>query len=268
MKNDRPDLLSQLEEGILRLTSSDAWRDYLDFQSRFHRYSYRNTLLIAAQNREATHVAGFKTWRSLNRFVRRGEKALWILAPMVGKRAEPDDTDEEPVMRGFKYVPVFDIAQTDGDDPPTVCTSLSGDDPDGLFHHLTQVALSLGFTVDEHDFADTTNGDCSPSLHRIRIERRNTSAQRVKTLAHELGHAWLHDGREDRSLAELEAESTAYVVCQALGMSTGDYSFGYVALWSSGGDEAVARIRTSCSRIQKAASVILESLEAVSELAA
>src|SRR5580692_12883200 len=102
----RPDLLAQLEEGILRLTSSDAWQDYLVFQSRFHRYSYGNVLLIAAQNQQATCVAGFRAWARHDRFVRKGEKAIWILAPMVGKTTDPTK-DDERVVRGFKYVPVF-----------------------------------------------------------------------------------------------------------------------------------------------------------------
>ena len=191
--NSRPDLLAQLEEGIVTLTSSDAWEDHLVFQSRFHRYSYSNTLLIASQNHRATHVAGFTAWRRLNRAVRRGEKAIWVLAPMLGRRTNPAEDVDEPVIRGFKYVPVFDISQTEGENPPTVCARLSGDDPGDLFDQLVAVARSIGFTVEDHEFGDTTSGDCSPSDHRIRVERRNPPAQRVKTLAHELAHALLHD---------------------------------------------------------------------------
>jgi hypothetical protein len=88
LMNSRPDLLAQLEERIARLTSSHAWREYLAFQSRFHRYSYSNVLLIAAQNRRATQVAGYKTWRRLDRSVRKGERAIWILAPMMVKKSE------------------------------------------------------------------------------------------------------------------------------------------------------------------------------------
>jgi hypothetical protein len=255
-----PDLLSQLERGIANLTTSVAWRDYLVFQSRFHRYSYGNVLLIASQNPRATRVAGFRAWRNLNRSVRRGEKAIWILAPMVGPKGDGGEEDGRPI-RGFRYVPVFDIAQTDGDDPPEVCTMLGGPDPDRLYDRLSAVACSIGFTVEDHEFADATNGDCSATVKRIRIEARNPPAQRVKTLAHELAHALLHEDVQNRALAELEAESTAYVVGQAMGMDTGGYSFGYVAIWAGGGAEAIAGIRTSCDRIQKAASAIVRQLD-------
>ncbi|HXQ61899.1 MAG TPA: ImmA/IrrE family metallo-endopeptidase [Acidimicrobiales bacterium] len=258
---DRPDLLSELEAGISRLASSDIWRDHLVFQSRFHRYSYSNVLLIAAQNHRATHVAGFTTWRGLNRAVRRGEKAIWVLAPMVAKRTEPAEGDEGRIIRGFKYVPVFDISQTEGDEPPTVCAKLSGEDQTNLFDRLLAVAGSIGFTVEDHEFGDTTNGDCSASGRRIRVESRNSPAQRAKTLAHEIAHALLHNRVDDRALAELEAESTAYVVCRSVGLDPGDYSFGYVATWAGGGAEAIVRIKTSCDRIQKAAAFILRSLD-------
>jgi hypothetical protein len=259
-KNSRPDLLAQLEEGIAKLTSSVAWEDHLVFQSRFHRYSYSNILLIAAQYPSATHVAGFQAWRRLNRVVRRGEKAIWVLAPMVGRPAHSADSVDERVIRGFKYVPVFDISQTEGEDPPTVCTKLSGGDPDKRYDQLLTVAHTIGFTVEDHEFGDTTSGDCSPSHNRIRVDPRNTPAQRVKTLAHELAHALLHDRVEDRGLAELEAESTAYVVCQSMGMDTSDYSFGYVATWAGGGAQAIIGIKTSCDRIQKASAFIIGSL--------
>jgi antirestriction protein ArdC len=257
LKTDRPDLLAHMEQGIAALTSSDAWRNHLIFQSRFHRYSYGNVLLIASQDPAATQVAGFHTWRRLNRSVGKGEKAIWILAPMVRKRTEPGESEEKRVIRGFKYVPVFDIAQTHGQAPPSVCTKLSGDDPACFYPRLLAMATSIGFSVEDHQFGDATNGDCTPSIRRIRIEARNSPAQRVKTLAHELAHALLHEHAEDRALAELEAESTAYVVGQAIGMNTGDYSFGYVATWAGGGEQAILRIKASCERIQKAAALIL-----------
>src|SRR5450631_2314849 len=114
-RNSRPELLTQLTEGVQRLTTSSEWQRYLDFQSRFHSYSFGNVLLIAAQCHEATQVAGFRAWQRMNRFVRKGEKAIWILAPMVYKNAEPEG-DNDRVIRGFKYVPVFDISQTAGED--------------------------------------------------------------------------------------------------------------------------------------------------------
>lgn len=259
-KNTHPDLLAQLEQGILRLTSSETWRDYLLLQSRFHRYSFGNVVLIATQNDQATCVAGFRAWRRLDRFVRKGEKAIWILAPMVGKTTDPDK-EEERVIRGFKYVPVFDIAQTDGRELPSVCTKLAGDDPADFYTRFLVVARSIGFRVEDYEFPAATNGDCSPSERRIRVETRNRPAQRVKTIVHELAHALLHDHEDDRALAELEAESTAYIVCHQIGLDTGEYSFGYVSAWAGDGVRAVEGIRKSGERIQKAAATILSSLQ-------
>jgi len=260
-KNDHPELIEKLTEGISNLTSSEAWQRHLDFQSRFHRYSFGNVLLIAAQCHEATQVAGFNAWRKMNRFVRKGEKALWILAPMVYKNADAEDGENEKVIRGFKFVPVFDVAQTDGEELPTVCNRLTGGDSENRYATLVSVARSIGFDVQEHEFDGSTNGDCCHSEHRIRVEFRITPAQRVKTLAHEIAHAMLHETFDSRALAELEAESTAYVVTQSLGIDSSDYSFGYVATWAGGGDQAITGIKASCERIQKTASSILRAFE-------
>lgn len=259
--NSHSELLDQLTEGIAKLTTSDEWRQFLDYQSRFHRYSFGNVLLIAAQCHEATQVAGFHTWRKMDRFVRKGEKAIFILAPMVYKNADAVDGDDERVVRGFKWVPVFDVAQTDGEELPTVCHRLTGDDPDGLFAQLVAVAHSIGFSVEDAELGGSTNGDCTHDLKRIRVEVTNTPTQRLKTLAHEIAHAMLHAEFKDRRLAELEAESTAYIVCASLGINTSDYSFGYVANWAGGGDEAIAGIKASCDRIQKTAAAVLRCFE-------
>ena len=255
------EVIAQLAEGIASLTTSAEWRKYLGYLSRFHCYSLNNILLIAAQCPEATQVAGYRSWRKLNRYVRAGEKAIWILAPICYRR---DDTagDGERVVRGFKLVPVFDVSQTDGERLPTVCSRLAGDDPAGCYDRLVGVARSLDFVVEDHEFSGDLNGDCSHADRRIRVEVRNTPSQRVKTLAHELAHAFLHEGFGDRALAELEAESTAYVVCRALGIDSGDYSFGYVAAWAGGGEQAIGAVRGSCGRIQQTAAAILSRAQA------
>ncbi|HVC71188.1 MAG TPA: ArdC-like ssDNA-binding domain-containing protein [Acidimicrobiales bacterium] len=264
---DRPELLAQLTNGIAMLTTSDEWRRFLDYQSAFHGYSFGNVLLIAAQHHDATQVAGFHAWRKVNRFVRKGESAIFILAPMIYKNADVQCADVAAI-RGFKWVPVFDIAQTDGLDPPSVCNRIVGDDSAGRYAQLVVVAQSIGFTVDDVDIPGSTNGDCSFDLRRIRVALTNSPAQRVKTLAHEIAHAMLHEGFKDRPLAELEAESTAYVVCGSLGLDTSGYSFGYVANWAGGGDAAIAGIKASCERIQKTAASILRSFEVDEETTA
>ena len=260
-KNDHPELITALTEGISKLTTSEDWQRYLSFQSRFYRYSYGNALLIAAQRATATRVAGFNGWRTMNRFVRRGEKAIWILAPMLYKKPDAESGEDDRVIRSFKFVSVFDIAQTEGEELPTVCNRLEGDDPAAAYDILLEVALNIGFAVVQHEFDATTNGDCSHRDHRIRVERRNTPAQRVKTLAHEIAHALLHEQFDSRALAELEAESVAYVVCQEIGFDSCAYSFGYVATWAGGGEQAIAAIRASCDRIQKTAATILLAFE-------
>lgn len=127
--NDRrDDVLNRLTEGITNLTSSDAWQEWLTVQSRFHRYSFNNTLLIHLQRPEATRVAGFHAWRRLGRNVRKGEKAIWILAPVTRKPADEERSgasaaaERGRVLVAFKPTAVFDIAQTDGEELPEVVT--------------------------------------------------------------------------------------------------------------------------------------------------
>jgi len=258
---ERDHLIDALTEGIEALTTSTAWKDHLEAQGRFHRYSFSNALLITRQDPGASRVAGFATWRSFGRQVRKGERAIWILAPMTGRRTRTADGDERRPILGFRPVAVFDVAQTDGEPLPEMCHNLEGDEPVATFGALADRARRLGYAVELTELPGTTNGDCSFARRRIRVECRNEPAQRVKTLAHELAHVLLHEGTDDRPLAELEAESTAYVVCRALGLDTSGYSFGYVACWAGGGAEAVARIKASGSRIQRAAAVILEDAD-------
>jgi antirestriction protein ArdC len=258
----RPEVLETLTAGIARLTNSDAWQDWLNVQSRFHRYSFHNSLLIQLQCPGATHVAGFHAWRKLGRFVRKGEKGIWILAP-VTKRVDDDDSDDKVrTVVAFRAVAVFNISQTDGDELPAVCKRLEGDDSTQAYRGLVDVAPSIGYSVEDADFSGEKNGDCAFDMRRIRVRAGNSSAQRVKTLAHELAHALLHEGFNDRALAELEAESVAYVVCSALGLDSDVYTFGYVAVWSGGGDEAIAAIKSAGTRIQQTADSILTKLEA------
>ena len=267
MATQRPtaEVLDRLREGIGSLTSSDAWMTWLQAQRRFHPYSFGNTILITLQRSDATHVAGFRTWLSLGRHVRKGEKGIAILAPIVRRfRVTDEVTGDETVVVGaptnFRVVYVFDIAQTDGDDlPPAPVSKLHGDDPDDRYTQLRAVAHALGFTVEEDYLDGGVNGFCDHGKHLIRVEVRNDPRQQVKTLAHELAHAILHEGRDlPRERMELEAESVAYVVCADMEIDTASYSFGYVATWAGGGDEARRALAESAQRIQKAAHLILD----------
>ncbi len=270
-KRDR--LLEELTTGIAELTTSERWQHFLDVQSRFHRYSFLNTLAIQLQRPdEATQVAGFHTWRRLGRRVRKGEKGIAILAPVVRRVRVEDDNGDKHVLVGaptaFRVVHVFDVAQTDGEELPSICERLEGDDVSGAYARLVEVAHSLGYTVEEDYLPDARNGDCNFAEHRIRVEVRNSEAQQVKTLAHEIAHAMLHEGFQDRSLAELEAESVAFVVCRALGIESASYTFGYVAGWAGGGTEAIAAIKAAGARIQRTADAILSPADVSEERAA
>jgi hypothetical protein len=262
----KDEALDRLTDGIAELTSSDTWRSWLVVQARFHRYSFSNSVLIFAQHPSATRVAGFRTWRQLGRQVQRGQQAIWILAPVTRRVQErADATDLEPPTRtvvAFRAVPVFAEDQTSGAALPEVCRRLSGDDPHGLYAALVEVAHSIGFSVADHAFEGETNGSCSPQLRRIRVEERLSPAHRVKTLAHELAHALLHSElTAERGLMELEAESVAFVVCDALGIASDDWTFGYVMGWSGGGEAAIATIKTVGGRIQRTGDRILSALD-------
>ena len=259
--SDHSDLVDKLTNGIANLTNSASWQDYLRAQSRFHDYSFNNTMLIAQQCPEATKVAGFRTWLRLGRHVTRGEKAIWIVAPVIYRDSTEDNDPESKSLHGFRYVPVFDISQTEGDDLPEACAKLSGHEPAGCYQALVNVAAAHGFSVKESPLPAGINGLCRHKDRSIQIETTNSGTQRVKTLAHELTHALLHENESDRQLAELEAESSAYVICQALGIDSYEYSFGYVTLWAGGPTEAIAKIRMSAERIQKTAATILSGLD-------
>jgi antirestriction protein ArdC len=265
---DYSELLEGLSVGIAALTTSERWTQYLDVQSKFYRYSPNNVMLLLLQNENATRVAGYKKWQELGRQVKAKESALRILAPMTYKRDDAPEGEKAREIRGFKLVPVFDISQTEGPDLPDIVSKLEGLAPERVFATLTEFAQGIGFRVERPQSLESgANGDTTHSEGRIRVVSTNSEAQQAKTLAHEIGHALLHDpGVEatkdlERGLKELEAESTAYVICTALGMDTSDYSFGYVAGWAGGAPEATQGIKASTGRIQKAATAVLKTFE-------
>jgi hypothetical protein len=265
---DYSGLLEGLSAGIADLTTSEKWTRYLDVQSKFYRYSPNNVMLILLQNPYATRVAGYNAWKALDHQVMVKESALRILAPMKYKRDDAPEGEKAREIRGFKLVPVFDISQTEGPDLPDIVSKLEGLAPEGVFVKLTEFAQGIGFRVERLQSLDSgANGDTTHSEGRIRVVSTNSEAQQAKTLAHEIGHALLHDpGVEttkdlERGLKELEAESTAYVICTALGMDTSDYSFGYVAGWAGGAPEAIQGIKASTGRIQKAVTAVLKTFE-------
>ena len=183
---DPKGLLDELQAGISELTTSERWQRYLDVQSRFYSYSPNNVMLIALQKPNATRVAGYKTWQSLDHQVKAKESALRILAPM---RYQKDDGPEGEVVRevhGFKLVPVFDVSQTDGPDLPEAVSRLEGLAPEGVFERLTKFAHGIGFRVERPEsLVSGANGDTTHALGVIRVVSTNSEAQQAKTLAHD-----------------------------------------------------------------------------------
>ena len=260
----------RLLAAVSDLTTGDGWKQMLRTAAALPTYSPHNVLLITAQRPQARAVAGFHTWKSLGRRVRKGEKGIAILAPVLRRHEPPpggvaapaaqplSDAPSAPQMPGrpigFRVVHVFDIGQTDGPDLPEPARPvlLDGQAPPGLIDGLISQVHTEGFALIRHDFdvphpgQDSPNGVTDYFTRTVTVRPDLTPAQTAKTLAHELGHVLLHapDNRPiglSREQAEVEAESVAYVVTAAHGLDSGGYSIPYVAGWSAGNTELVAR---------------------------
>jgi antirestriction protein ArdC len=252
------------------LTSGEDWGRYLAVASRFHRYSFLNTLAILVQRPDATRVAGYQRWRSLGRQVRRGEYGIRILAPLAYRvAADPDGsgtveetTGERRVLRGFRVATVFDISQTDGDALPSPPVRvLDGDAPAALRADLVALieAEGFGYSLGPLPGHPGALGVTDYDARHVTVRPDLAPAQHAKTTAHELAHVLLHGpGRtESRVMAEIEAESVAYVVCSAAGVDADAYSFGYVAAWSAGD---LAAVRATGERVLACARQVLDRL--------
>jgi antirestriction protein ArdC len=238
---------NKLQEAVGEIVSGDDWKRMLKVASKFHRYSFNNHLMIFLQRPDATVVAGFNKWKSLGRFVKKGEKGIAIFAPCKYKTAVEDEDGNEQTfqqLRGFRVVHVFDISQTEGEDLPDLDavrpTLLDGDAPDGIWDALVGHAASIGFEVVRHQKGGE-NGYCDFLKKEVAVRPDVAPAQAVKTLIHELSHALLHTDElpMSKEFAEIEVESAAYIVCDAIGLDSGDYSFPYVARWADGSSELV-----------------------------
>jgi hypothetical protein len=261
-KAEVQDLLGKLEAGVESLRTSEGWAKWLTFQASLYRYSWNNCMLIAMQLPVASVVMGYRAWQDKGRQVKKGEKAIRILAPCFKKVADKETGKEESKLVYFRCVPVFDVSQTEGEAIPAPCTKLEGSDQ-GLFDALKAYSEARKVPVRLEAVMSGANGyyDCIGKF--IAVEQKNAPAQQAKTLAHEVAHSILHtdlskdeQSREDR---ELEAESVAFIVCQHFGLDTSSYSFGYVATWK--GEGAKDSFRKSAKRIADAAKAIIEALE-------
>jgi antirestriction protein ArdC len=244
-------LAALLDEG-----HSDQLTALLKTMARFHKYSWHNVALIASQRPTATRVAGFQTWRTMNRFVRKGEKGIAILAPIVGRRDAEAEGDNARTIHGFRAAYVFDVEQTDGEPLPEPCEA-SGD-PGVKTASLKAAVLERGITLESVDDLGGALGTSSGGY--IRILAGLSPAVEFTTLVHEYAHELLHhagDRPTSRDTRELEAEAVAFVVGAAVGLNTSDSSRDYIHLYR-GDREALAQ---SLTRVQQTASAILRAIE-------
>lgn len=276
------EITDRLEQGLQDLFSSEKYAEYLKVMASFYDYSASNTLLIYMQRPDASHVAGFNDWKTkYHRHVKRDEHGIKILAPcpykqrvereQAGPDGKPVTVTEEVTRAAFKYVTVFDVSQTEGEPLPELgVNELTGDVehyPD-FFEALKQVSpFPVGFEA----IASGAKGYCNYAEQRIAINEGMAEVQNVKTAIHEITHATLHnyyaekekevppEKRKDQRTREVEAESVAFTVCQHYGIDTSDYSFVYIAGWSS--DKQTRELKASLGTIRNTAAGLIASID-------
>ena len=274
------ELMDKLEAGIKEVFASGHYREYLSAMNKFHSYSYNNSMLIHLQKPEASYVAGYKTWETLGRHVKKGEKGITILAPCPYKSVkyvEVVDPNTGQVKRdeqgnvmkerkeisraSFKAISIFDISQTEGKPLPELAKELQGEIPDYkiLMDSIHEVApVPIRFDT----WNETKKGHYDLAKREIVIKSGMSELQTVKTAIHETAHSILHKDvahAKDPSTMEIEAESVAFICCQHLGLDTSDYSFGYLAGWSS--NKELPELKASLQTIQKTAHGVIEQLD-------
>ncbi len=249
----------------LKNGKSERITQYLAMLAKFHRYSFGNVLLILSQNPDATHVAGFGTWKQMGRFVKKGEKGIVIIAPMsIRPKSDKPEGEEQserdkPILR-FRGVYVFDVSQTDGEPLPEP-SRVSGDPQ----HHLTRIKEQVaerGITLDYDDVPPGADGVSRGG--RISIRSGLEPANEFSVIVHELAHELLHRGDQrpaSKTVRETEAEAVAFVICQAIGLETGSAASDYIQLYD-GKSETLAE---SLDRIQHVAADILKALQGSEE---
>ena len=284
------EITDRLEQGITELFDSERYKEYLRVMSKFHNYSFNNTLLITMQKPDASLIAGFSAWKNnFGRNVMKGQKGIKILAPspfkikkemekidpqtqkvIIGKDGKPVTEEKEITIPAFKVVSVFDVSQTEGKEIPDIAVNmLTGD-----VEHYKDVFAALEKTSPVPVAFEKIEGGAHGYYHlddkRIALDEGMSELQTLKTLIHEIAHAKLHDidlnapledleNRPDRRTREVQAESIAYTVCQHYGLDTSDYSFGYVAGWSAGRE--LAELKSSLETIRSTAAEIINSID-------
>ena len=282
------EITDKLEEGLKELFESEKYKSYLSTMSKFHNYSFNNTLLIAMQKPEATLVAGYKAWqKNFERHVNKGEKAIRILAPAPYKIKEerdkidpvtgemtfdengmPQKEEVEVTIPAFRAVSVFDVSQTDGKPIPKLEAQELLSTVEGYEDFVNAMMFVSPVPIGFEDIPGDSKGYFHTEEKRIAIQENMSESQTLKTMVHEVAHSMLHNKEvnqdilapaKDRNTKEVEAESVAYTVCQHFGIDTSDYSFGYIAGWSSGKD--MKELKSSLDTIRHTASELITGIE-------
>ena len=284
------EITDRLEQGIAELFDSERYREYLKVMSKFHNYSFRNTVLIAMQKPDASLVAGFSAWKNnFGRNVMKGQKGIKIIAPspfkirqevekidphtqkpIIGKDGKPVTEEKEIKIPAYKVVSVFDVSQTEGKELPDIAVDELTGDVDRYKDFFAALEKTSPVPIAFENIEGGSHGYYHLEDKRIAINEGMSELQTLKTTIHEIAHAKLHDidlnapkdeqqPRVDRRTREVEAESVAYTVCQHYGLDTSDYSFGYVAGWSSGRE--LSELKSSLETIRSAAAEIINSID-------
>ena len=281
------ELTDKLERGLAELFNSDSYKSYLSTMSKFHNYSFNNTLLIAMQKPEASLVAGYNAWqKNFGRHVNKGEKAIRILAPvpykikeerekvdpitqeiMIDRDGNPQKEEVEITIPAFRAVSVFDVSQTDGKPITELEAKELLSDVEGYQDMIHAVEAVSPVPIEMEEIAGESKGYFDREARRIAVQENMSESQTLKTMIHEVAHSMLHNKeveqeeqeRKDRNTKEVEAESIAYTVCQHFGVDTSEYSFGYIAGWSSGRD--TKELKSSMDTIRRTASELITGIE-------
>ena len=284
------EITDRLEQGISELFESERYKEYLRVMSKFHNYSFNNTLLIAMQKPDASLVAGFSAWKNqFHRNVIKGQKGIKIIAPspfkikqevekkdprtnkpVIGKDGKPVTEEKEITLPAYKVVSVFDVSQTEGRELPDIAVNELTGDVERYKDFFAALEKTSPVPVGFEKIEGGSHGYYHLEEKRIAIDEGMSQLQTLKTAIHEIAHAKLHDidlnapedkqqPRVDRRTREVEAESVAYTVCQHYGLDTSDYSFGYVAGWSS--TKELAELKGSLETIRSAAAEIINSID-------
>lgn len=284
-KAELEEITGKLEKGVKEVFTSEGYKNYLNFCAKLPRYSVNNQILIMMQRPDATMCQSYTGWKEANRFVKKGEKGIRILAPapykMEREQEKVDasgrpvlDRDGEPVkekveitVNAFKPVSTFDVSQTEGEPIPQIGATELASRVDGYASLMDAIKQVVPVPISFEQIDSGAKGYFHLEENRIVVQEGMSEAQTVKTLLHEASHQALHSreamehsgDKKSRGQKEVEAESVAYVVCQHFGIDTSDYSFPYVATWSEG--KEVPELKASLDTIRRTAADLIVKIE-------